>query len=182
MGTTANNAWPYPESTDFVADGATAIENLADAIDADLGDTSLLPRGVVTATGGGTGGKGWAKYIFNVAFTGGVATDFPGLTVTFTADPSRVYRTTGMVPDIAFPNSGDQFQFIIADGTNAVLNSNYLDGSRSVQDATMTVFHVESGISGTQTRKLRGNASTSTNVFASSSYYQLIIVEDIGAA
>lgn len=34
MGTTANYSWPYPESTDFVADGATAIENLADAADA----------------------------------------------------------------------------------------------------------------------------------------------------
>lgn len=36
MGTTPNNGWPYPESTDFVADGATAIENLADAIDTDF--------------------------------------------------------------------------------------------------------------------------------------------------
>ena len=41
MGTTANNGWPYPESTDFVADGATAIENLADAIDADF-DSDLI--------------------------------------------------------------------------------------------------------------------------------------------
>jgi hypothetical protein len=33
-GTTPNYSWPYPESSDFVADGATAIENLADAADA----------------------------------------------------------------------------------------------------------------------------------------------------
>lgn len=33
MGTTANYSWPYPESSDYVADGATAIENLADAAD-----------------------------------------------------------------------------------------------------------------------------------------------------
>lgn len=33
MGTTSNYSWPYPESSDYVADGATAIENLADAID-----------------------------------------------------------------------------------------------------------------------------------------------------
>lgn len=38
MGTTANRGWPYPESSDFVADGATAIENLADAIDGSLGE------------------------------------------------------------------------------------------------------------------------------------------------
>ena len=37
MGNTANRSWPYPESSDFVADGATAIENLADAIDGSIG-------------------------------------------------------------------------------------------------------------------------------------------------
>ena len=37
MGNTANNNWPYPESTDLVNDGATAIETLADAIDTTLG-------------------------------------------------------------------------------------------------------------------------------------------------
>jgi len=40
-GTTPNNSWPYPESSDFVADGATAIENLADAIDASLPESNL---------------------------------------------------------------------------------------------------------------------------------------------
>jgi hypothetical protein len=44
MGTTANNGWPYPESTDFVADGATAIENLADAIDGAVGLVCSLSR------------------------------------------------------------------------------------------------------------------------------------------
>jgi hypothetical protein len=37
MGNTVNNNWPYPESSDLVKDGATAIENLADAIDTTLG-------------------------------------------------------------------------------------------------------------------------------------------------
>ncbi len=37
MGTTSNRSWPYPESSDYVADGATAIENLADAIDGSIG-------------------------------------------------------------------------------------------------------------------------------------------------
>ena len=36
MGTTPNYAIPYPESTDFVADGATAMENIADKVDAVL--------------------------------------------------------------------------------------------------------------------------------------------------
>ena len=33
MGTTSNYSWPYPESTDPVADGATDIQALADAAD-----------------------------------------------------------------------------------------------------------------------------------------------------
>jgi hypothetical protein len=37
MGTTTNNGWTYPESTDLVKDGATAIETLADDIDTTLG-------------------------------------------------------------------------------------------------------------------------------------------------
>ena len=36
MGTTPNFSGPSPESSDFVADGATAIENLADAVDTTL--------------------------------------------------------------------------------------------------------------------------------------------------
>ncbi len=43
MGTTPNYSWPYPESSDYVADGATAIENLADAI-----DTTVANLGKVT--------------------------------------------------------------------------------------------------------------------------------------
>ena len=44
MGTTTNKLFPYPESTDFVADGATAIENLADAIDPVVGNVTSLSR------------------------------------------------------------------------------------------------------------------------------------------
>jgi hypothetical protein len=47
MGNTANNNWPYPESTDLVKDGATAIENLADAIDTTLGVYSPATPGLV---------------------------------------------------------------------------------------------------------------------------------------
>jgi hypothetical protein len=51
MGNTANNNWPYPESTDLVKDGATAIENLADAIDTTLGVYSpATPMGVHLTT------------------------------------------------------------------------------------------------------------------------------------
>jgi hypothetical protein len=49
MGNTANNNWPYPESTDLVKDGATAIENLADAIDTTLGVYTPVDLGAWTS-------------------------------------------------------------------------------------------------------------------------------------
>jgi hypothetical protein len=39
--TTPNNAWPVPTSTDYVKDGATAIETLGDAIDTSVGQGLL---------------------------------------------------------------------------------------------------------------------------------------------
>ena len=47
MGNTVNNNWPYPESSDLVKDGATAIENLADAIDTTLGVYTPATPGLV---------------------------------------------------------------------------------------------------------------------------------------
>jgi hypothetical protein len=87
MGTTANFSWPYPESTDYVADGATAIENLADAI-----DTTLAPRargkiGQAQATG--------TPILSNVI----AITDIPGLSLSVTTSTSKVYLfvVTGFV-------------------------------------------------------------------------------------
>lgn len=37
MGTTTNMSIPYPESSDYVADGATAMENIATQVDAKTG-------------------------------------------------------------------------------------------------------------------------------------------------
>jgi hypothetical protein len=39
--TTPNNGWPVPTSTDYVKDGATAIEALGDAIDTSVGEGLL---------------------------------------------------------------------------------------------------------------------------------------------
>lgn len=45
--TTPNYGWPVPTSTDYVKDGAVAIENLGDAIDATIG-SFLNIRQIVT--------------------------------------------------------------------------------------------------------------------------------------
>jgi hypothetical protein len=50
--TTPNNGWAVPTSTDYVAQGAVAIETLGDAIDASVG-TGLLAWTAYTPTFGG---------------------------------------------------------------------------------------------------------------------------------
>ncbi len=63
--TTPNNGWPVPTSTDYVKDGASAIESLGDAIDTSVG-TGLLAwtSWAPTLSGGWLNGNGvWtAKY------------------------------------------------------------------------------------------------------------------------
>ena len=64
--TTPNNGWSVPTSTDYVKDGASAIETLGDAIDASVG-TGLLAwqSWAPTLSGGWANGNGtWtvAKY------------------------------------------------------------------------------------------------------------------------
>lgn len=71
-GTTPNRSWPYPESSDFVADGATAIENLADAIDDTIGRGIAYVQ-TVTFTSSGTFTKAtypWLKTV-RVMLVGG---------------------------------------------------------------------------------------------------------------
>ncbi len=64
--TTPNNGWPVPTSTDYVKDGATAIESLGDAIDTSVGEGLLAWQSwAPTFTGGWANGNGtWdAKYV-----------------------------------------------------------------------------------------------------------------------
>jgi hypothetical protein len=64
--TTPLNGWPVPTSTDYVKDGATAIEALGDAIDTSVG-SALLPwqTWAPTLAGGWANGNGTyvAKYV-----------------------------------------------------------------------------------------------------------------------
>lgn len=52
-GTTTNNGWTYPTSTDLVKDGATAIQTLADGIDNSVGAGLLSWVTFAPTLGGG---------------------------------------------------------------------------------------------------------------------------------
>lgn len=55
MGTTTNNSWPYPASTDPAGNGATNIQQLAQGIDTSVGTGLLAWTDYDTFTLGGTG-------------------------------------------------------------------------------------------------------------------------------
>ena len=65
MGTTPTYSWPYPESSAYVADGATAMENLADAIDTTVSDfgnwTTFTPQWTNLTVGNATQDAAWAR-------------------------------------------------------------------------------------------------------------------------
>lgn len=91
-GTTANFSWPYPQSTDYVADGATAIENLADAIDTTVEERA---RGIV----------GYAEAFGTPILSNIIAVqDVPGLT--FTVNVSTSKRYLWVATGFAIENSG----------------------------------------------------------------------------
>lgn len=150
------------------------------------GDLSVLgesmPRGVVRATAGGTNGVGWAKYTTTQGFTANVWGDVGNLTVSFTADPNRVYRTTGYVTTMAFASQGLQARLAVRDGSGTILNSSYLDGAFGIQDAFLTVTNIESGVSGSITRKISMYPSSGLNIFMSTDYWSWVLVEDIGGS
>jgi len=63
-GTTTNNGWDYPTSTDYVKDGATAIQTLATDIDTSVGTgllawTSYTPVLTATVTNPTIGNSVW---------------------------------------------------------------------------------------------------------------------------
>lgn len=63
-GTTTNNGWDYPTSTDYVKDGATAIQTLADDIDTSVGTgllawTSYTPTLTASTTNPTIGNSVW---------------------------------------------------------------------------------------------------------------------------
>lgn len=85
MGTTTNGL-PYPESTDFVTDGAQAIQDLAQEI------SDIYPRGKIAFGEATTTPAGFGAETITVS------------AITFTAIANRYYKITYYEPDV-FQNS-----------------------------------------------------------------------------
>ena len=115
--------------------------------------------------------------------TGITATaDITSLTVTYTAVATRYYRTTVYLPDAFQVTANSQSIYTIADGSNTVKQlGNFFMLATEHNGVTLTL--IETGISGSITRKARAftNAGTLTIQSAASSP-SYISVEDIGQA
>ena len=108
-------------------------------------------------------------------------TDITGLSVTWTAVPSRVYKTSIYVPN-GYPSTGSYPAVYITDGSNNRKQfSSFL--LQSGVEATWVCSVVESGLSGSVTRKGRLSVNSGTfTIRAGADYPHQLIVEDIGPA
>lgn len=132
-----------------------------------------LPRGVVyyaTVTADQTG-------------FGTSATDITGLSATWTAISGHAYRTTLYVQTIQ-RTAASTISLILSDGagTGQAGTQNYAGAVNAW--VLMTLTHIETGLSGSVTRKARlfTNANTVDMIATGTSKQASIVVEDLGLA
>jgi hypothetical protein len=131
MGTTPTYSWPYPESSDFVADGATAIENLADAVDTTVAGfgtwTTYTPTLVnITLGSGGTVTAAYARvnkfYAVRLVIGLGSGGSFTG-TATVTTPANMASNMNAIaIGQVRMLDTGSAFYlgWVTASGTNTV--------------------------------------------------------------
>jgi hypothetical protein len=97
--TTPLNGWPVPTSTDYVKDGATAIEALGDAIDTSVGSGLLAWQSYAPTLGTGwaNGNGTWSAFYCQIGKTvhvraiftvGSTTTKGSGITVSLPVAPN----------------------------------------------------------------------------------------------
>jgi hypothetical protein len=106
--------------------------------------------------------------------------DVTGCTVTWTAEPTRRYRTTARFGLRQSAVAAEQYVFIV---TAANAHINYGGTACSVIASGFFQHNIvltETGLSGSTTRKLRAALSAGTATGGVGDYAGLILVEDIG--
>ena len=109
-------------------------------------------------------------------------TDISGLSVTWTAVSSRLYKVSFTC--ICAVGTADAFLTVgICDSSNTVKQLSRGTGGASGAQFGVNGFFYESGLSGSVTRKLRSDVNTGTGtIYAGATYPFQFIVEDIGPA
>jgi hypothetical protein len=132
--TTPNYGWPVPTSTDYVKDGATAIEALGDAIDATVFG---LPTGALTLISTTTIGSAVASVTvssvfsatydsYQVLYTGGVGSAAgANLYLKLNNSASTTYSSAGTLGNSSAGTLANSIQNAVSTGWNvAVVNTN----------------------------------------------------------
>lgn len=153
----------------------------------------ILGAGDMNALPGGVNSGGLVLVTSNITGMGGSSpTDITGMSVTWTADASRMYRTSFYMKvstlTYAWTDVDRSPKVLITDGSNTQITFAGVQGlyseSTDIFDVSCSV--VESGLSGSTTRKLRGQypsgGSDTFAVYAGATYPSYLLVEDIGPA
>ena len=110
------------------------------------------------------------------------AVDVTGLTVTFTANSTRYYKTTVYTFSAQQNTAAGYGEIRITDGSNVQKQSGVIYQLAGVQ-ALMCISVVETGLSGSTIRKARALTTAGTLLLAASATSPMfIVVEDIGQA
>jgi hypothetical protein len=138
---------------------------------------NALPWGIVDATAGGTSGRGWVNSGTNFTMTTTVA-DVTSMTVTWTAVAGRLYRASFS----AMPDNVGTAQYCFVYLTNA---ANTIQAERQVPIAaslpnSISLERVFTGLTGSQTLKIRAGVSAASNAILSGSARFGFSIEDIG--
>lgn len=172
------SAWAQ-QLTQFVVDditiGAVAPTNPDAEVWYDTADSGVsfpnMPRGWV-------GGA-----VASSALTAVTGTqDIPGCTVTWTADPTRRYKTTLVIPYVVLAAANGGFYGHITNAGSTQIKS-VMVSPNGAANATAAghLTLVETGLSGATTRKGRVTSITGAiTTHASPEYAPYILVEDIG--
>ena len=141
-----------------------------------------LPWGIVTATAGGTSGSGYVRNTTTSVSIPTAATDISGMTISWTAISSRIYRITVTLSDIFSSGGMTPFLIDVTDGSNATKYQSRLTIPAGTTN-NQTISYVETGLSGTILRKVRTTGVTSTGVFNNNvaAALSVFVIEDIGA-
>jgi hypothetical protein len=108
--------------------------------------------------------------------------DVTSLSVVFTANSTRIYRTSVIIPVIT-QNTSTEFNVLaIANSSGTSLaQSNFR--AEATNQFQLIATYIESGITGSTTRKARMSVSANTSTINSSATIPaFIVVEDIGQA
>ena len=118
--------------------------------------------------------KGYIARAVNAAVV-----DITGLSVSWFADATRLYKTTLSLFSSQQTAQGVQ-QITICDGGNVIKQLHNVTVASGFNESHNLIL-VESGLSGTVVRKGRANANAgSMTIAGSATYHAFIIVEDIG--